>query len=162
MWKAGCMAILEECRKVRDIEITQMLGSPNQFEFVAITKRCIIDIINDRYESSIVTDVLKNAYKNLFVMREPFVFDKKNNRIILKRSNMISYIMNTYCLDELQEMNINDTNIFLRSIRELGFKNTKMVLISQGACATFHNCALDVIDASLILDNVGADTDAAE
>lgn len=160
MWKAGCMAILEECRKARDIQTTELIKAISPIDYVAITQRFIKEIINDRYKASIVTDVFSNTYRNLFVMREPLVFDIKANRIIVKRSNMTSYIINSY-FEQLEEVNINDGKIMAKAMHGLGFRRVNMSLIARPGRIQ-HNCALDVIDASMIIDNAGAVTDAAE
>lgn len=161
IWKSACIAFLEDCRRVTDIDnhvITQ--ADVDILDFINRTKIAIKGIVQARHMASILTDVQSNAYQRLFVMREPMIFDVNSNIIIVKRSNIKRYIINSGDFEYTNELNISEKLISL-ALCELGFNRIVMSLNSHGGRIN-HQCILDVIDASLILDNAGAVTDAAE
>lgn len=161
IWKAACLAFLGDCNRVMDDENKAYNQSVNSTgDFIVKTQRAIIDIIRERYKASVITDVSANAHQRFFVMREPMVFDIESNTIIVKRSNLKKYLMNLGDLEYMNGVNINE-NLMILALHGLGFKRVNMFLRQRGSIVC-QQCNLDVIDASLILDNAGAATDAAE
>lgn len=161
IWKAACLAFIEDCRRVKEQEKQQLTECVASIESVNKMQNAIKHVIIKRRNASELRDCISNAYQHLFVMREPMVFDLDSNSIIVKRSNLRKYLLGLGDIEYTEGLNINDNTLLALALRGLGFNRVNMTLRTQ--CGRIHhNCALDVIDASLILENDGAVTDAAE